>query len=92
MGGVAFITAALIIVLSVFNGLESLLSSLNSSFDPQIKIVAHEGKSFVSDKALLERIAKVPGVDIVTEVIEDFAYVRYREANQVISRASFIRS
>jgi lipoprotein-releasing system permease protein len=85
MGGVAFITAALIIVLSVFNGLESLLSSLNNSFDPQIKIVAREGKSFVVDKALLARIATVPGVDIVTEVIEDFAYVRYRDANQVIT-------
>lgn len=85
MGGVAFITAALIIVLSIFNGLESLLSSLNSSFDPEIKIVAHHGKSFESTKALLDKVKAVDGVDIVTEVIEDYAYVRYRDANQVIT-------
>lgn len=85
MGGVAFITAALIIVLSIFNGLESLLSSLNSSFDPEIKIVARQGKSFEGSKELLKKIQTVPGVEIVTEVIEDYAYVRYREENQVIT-------
>lgn len=85
MGGVAFITAALIIVLSIFNGLESLLSSLNSSFDPEIKIVARQGKSFERSKALIEKIQSIPGVEIVTEVIEDYAYVRYREENQVIT-------
>jgi lipoprotein-releasing system permease protein len=85
MGGVAFITAALIIVLSIFNGLESLLSSLNSSFDPEIKIVAHQAKSFENSKELIQKIKAVPGVDIVTEVIEDYAYVRYRESNQVIT-------
>jgi lipoprotein-releasing system permease protein len=85
MIGVAFITSALIIVLSVFNGLESLLSSLNSSFDPELKIVARAGKSFESSPELLKKIEAVRGVEIVTEVIEDYAYVRYREANQVIT-------
>lgn len=81
---VAGITAALIIVLSVFNGLEQLLTSLNSSFDPEIKIEATEGKSFEASKAFLNKIESIPGVDIVTEVIEDYAYVRYRDANQVV--------
>lgn len=85
MVGVAFITAALIIVLSVFNGLESLLSSLNSSFDPEIKIVARQGKSFERSKELIEKIQSIKGVEIVTEVIEDYAYVRYRDENQVIT-------
>jgi lipoprotein-releasing system permease protein len=78
-------TAALIIVLSVFNGLEDLLRSLNQSFDPQIKIEATLGKSFEMDAALLDKIKKTEGVEIVTEVIEDYAYARYREANQVIT-------
>lgn len=85
MGGVAFITAALIIVMSVFNGLESLLSDLNSSFDPELKVIPREGKSFNTEESLLQKIKAVEGVDIVTEVIEDYAYVRYREANQVIT-------
>ncbi len=78
-------TAALIMVLSVFNGLEDLLRSLNQSFDPQIKIEATLGKSFEMNDALLADIKKAKGVEIVTEVIEDYAYARYREANQVIT-------
>lgn len=84
MVGVAFSTAALIIVLSVFNGLEDLLHSLNNSFDPEIKIQAARGKSFHSTKDLLKSIHATEGVDVVTEVIEDYAYVRYRDANQVV--------
>lgn len=35
--------------------------------------------------ALLAKIKSIEGVEIVTEVIEDYAYARYREANQVIT-------
>ena len=83
--GVAFSTAALIIVLSVFNGLEDLLRSLNNSFDAEIKIQASQGKSFELTPELLQKIKAVRGVDVVTEVIEDYAYVRYRDANQVVT-------
>jgi len=83
--GVAFTTAALIIVLSVFNGIDDLLRSLNNSFDPEIKIEAALGKSFHRSDSLINAIQKTPGVVVVTEVIEDYAYVRYRDANQVIT-------
>jgi lipoprotein-releasing system permease protein len=84
IGGIAFSTAALIIVLSVFNGLEDLLRSLNNSFDPEIKVEAREGKSFEATPELLKKIKSVEGVQLVTEVIEDYAYLRYRDANQVV--------
>lgn len=82
---VAFITAALVIVLSVFNGLGDLLRTLNNSFDPEIKIEAVEGKTFAMDDSLLQKIRFVEGVEIVTEVMEDYAYLRYRDANQIIT-------
>jgi lipoprotein-releasing system permease protein len=82
---VAFITAALIIVLSVFNGLEDLLRSLNNAFDPEIKIEARAGKSFEISEALIKKIGAVSGVSLVTEVIEDYAYLRYRDANQAVT-------
>jgi lipoprotein-releasing system permease protein len=82
---VAFITAALVVVLSVFNGLGDLLRTLNNSFDPQIKVEAVEGKTFVMTDSLLQKIKSVAGVEIVTEVMEDYAYLRYREANQIIT-------
>jgi lipoprotein-releasing system permease protein len=84
IGGIAFCTAALIIVLSVFNGLEELLRSLNNSFDPEIKIEAAQGKAFESSPELVSRVESVEGVDVVTEVIEDYALLRYRDANQVV--------
>lgn len=85
MIGIAFSTAALIIVLSVFNGLEDLLRSLYASFDPEIKIEAAEGKSFEMTPALTSKIKSIDGVEIVTEVIEDFAYLRYRDADMVVT-------
>lgn len=84
MGGVAFVTAALIIVLSVFNGIEDLLRSINNSFDPEIKIQASAGKSFDCPDELLQKIKSVKGVEVVTEVIEDYAYVQYRDASQFV--------
>jgi lipoprotein-releasing system permease protein len=85
MLGVAISTAALIIVLSVFNGLESLLRNLNNSFDPEIKIEATQGKSFPVTNELTKKIVAVPGVKLITEIIEDYAYARYRDANQVVT-------
>jgi lipoprotein-releasing system permease protein len=85
MFAVCMITAALVIVLSVFNGLEDLLHSLNNSFDPEIKIQAVKGKSFEVSPEFLQKIKAVAGVEYATEVIEDYAYIRYRDANQVIT-------
>lgn len=82
---VAIITTAIIIVLSIFNGLGDLIQSLNNSFDPEIKIVATKGKSFEVDNDFLKKVASVRGVEVVTEVIEDFAYARYNNANQLVT-------
>jgi len=76
-------TMALIIILSVFNGLEDLLKSLYNNFDPEIKIQTSYGKSFPVDDILLKKIENVDGVEIVTEVIEDNAYVRYNRSEMV---------
>ena len=84
MLGVAFGTAALVIVLSVFNGLESLIRSLYSSFDPEIKIESAEGKWFDSSEDLLLTVSQVPGVEVVSEIIEDNALIRYQQAEMVV--------
>ena len=56
MGGVAVGTMALVIVLSVFNGLEELIRNLNQNFDPELKIEATKGKSFELSEDLLNDI------------------------------------
>ena len=83
MLGVAISTAALIIVMSVFNGLGELLRSLYTTFDPQIKIEAVQGKSFLMTDDLRNKIKQAKGVEILTEVIEDYVYVRYQQPDNL---------
>lgn len=79
MIGVAVGTMALVVVLSVFNGLEDLVRSLYASFDAELKVEASLGKSFVAEEEWLDLIKALEGVDIVTEVIEDNALFKYRD-------------
>ncbi len=44
--GVAIGTMALVVVLSVFNGFELLISDMFSAFDPDLKITLSQGKTF----------------------------------------------
>lgn len=85
MLAVGFGTAALVIALSVFNGLEDLLRSLHGSFDPELKMTIARGKSFEVTPEFLERIKAIEGVEYLTEVIEDNVYVRYRDAELVVT-------
>ncbi|MDX5481352.1 MAG: ABC transporter permease [Hymenobacteraceae bacterium] len=84
MIGVAVGSAALIIVLSVFNGLEDLIREIYSSFDPDLKISVVEGKSFETDTEFMNRIRRTPGVAVVSEVIEDNALLRYNDRQMVV--------
>ncbi len=84
MIGVAVGSAALIIVLSVFNGLEDLIREIYSSFDPDLKITVVEGKSFETDTEFMNRIRRTPGIAVVSEVIEDNALLRYNDRQMVV--------
>lgn len=84
MVGVAVGTAALVVVLSVFNGLEDFIRSLYQSFDPDLKIESVEGKSFILSADSMKTLHAWPGIELVTEVIEDNAYVRYMDNEAVV--------
>lgn len=81
---VTLVTAALIIILSVFNGMEDLIRRLFESFDPPLKIESKVGKSFVVSDSLLQSIRKIDGVWHLTEVAEDNAMVNYKEQTDVV--------
>jgi lipoprotein-releasing system permease protein len=80
---VGIATMALVVILSVFNGLEGLLRDLYGSFDPDIKIESAAGKSFKLTNSLIDKIENSDGVKGVVEVIEDNAYLRYDNAELV---------
>lgn len=84
MSGVAIGTMALVIVLSVFNGLEDLIKGLNKNFDPELKVEASRGKSFEVNDDFLAGVKAVDGVKIVTQVVEDNAYAKYKNDEMVV--------
>jgi lipoprotein-releasing system permease protein len=79
MVGVAVGTAALIIVLSVFNGFESVVKSLFSVFDPDIEITIIQGKTFHNNQVNEDQIRSLPGVISYTEVVEENALLYYKK-------------
>lgn len=77
--GVAVGTMALVCVLSVFNGFESLVHSLYSAFDPDLKITLVQGKNFDVNTLEFNAIRQSPSVACFTEVVEENALLRYNE-------------
>lgn len=69
--------AALIIVLSVFNGFENLFSTLYSQFDADIQITSTVGKSFPTSQLNIAQIKNIDGVLHVNYVIEENVLARY---------------
>src|SRR5688572_17033991 len=76
-------TSALIIVLSVFNGFETLVKSLYNSFDPDIKITSVQGKTFKQEIVPVEELKKIQGVQFVIPVIEENALLRYHDQQYI---------
>jgi ABC-type lipoprotein release transport system permease subunit len=83
MTGVAVGTAALVVVLSVFNGFDGVIRSLINSFDPDLKITLLEGKTFDPEAAGKSKILELPGVLAVSEVLEENALIRYDERQYI---------
>lgn len=80
---VGIATMALVVILSVFNGLEGLLKDLYGAFDPDVKIESKLGKSFIAPNSLVQSIRDTQGVEEVVMVVEDNAYLKYETAEMV---------
>ncbi len=75
--GIAIGTMALIVILSIFNGLEELIISRYNSFDPDFRIEAVKGKTFRVDSNLFRQVAAIDGVKSLVPVVEENALVKY---------------
>ncbi len=69
--GVFVGAAALVIVLSVFNGFESLVTNLYNSFDADYVITSKTGKTFIPDSMQIQQISKFKEVALLSEVLEE---------------------
>jgi lipoprotein-releasing system permease protein len=84
MAGVAVGTMAMVVVLSVFNGMEDLNRKIFKTFDSDVRIVPAEGKRFKMTPALMNELKAVNGVKLVTQVVEDNALARYGSQQTIV--------
>ncbi|CAG5086144.1 FtsX-like permease family protein [Parvicella tangerina] len=77
--GIFVSTAAMIIVLSGFNGIESLVKELYSHFDPDITFTPAKGKSFHEDEIDFDQLMALEEVAYAYPVIEEITMVKHEE-------------
>ena len=73
MTAIAVGSAALIIVLSVFNGFEDLVKGLYADFYADMRIVPAQGKTFHLSGSQIQQIKNTKGVAIISFVAEEKA-------------------
>jgi lipoprotein-releasing system permease protein len=83
--GVTVGTLALVIVLSVFNGFDSLIRSMYNSFDPDLKILPARGKTFDPSKIDMNLIKSKTKVDFWAYVLEESAILKCGPAHDVVT-------
>ena len=77
--GVVVATAALICVLSVFNGFRGLIMGKLAMLDPQVAITATLGKTINDADSVIDVVTAMPGVERAVPVVEDQALAMYAQ-------------
>lgn len=77
--GVVVTTAALIIVLSVFNGFKVMVEERLSQLDPDLMVTPASGKVMASGDSVADALKEVPGVKTAFSAIEDQALAIYAD-------------
>ena len=77
MVGVAIGTTALIVVLSVFNGIDTLLTEATDSFTPDLTISTAKGKFITKDSILIDQLTQMPEVASCDPIVEENSLVKF---------------
>lgn len=77
--GIIVSAMALFVVLSVFSGLKEFSLGFSNSTDPDLKVFAKNGKSFVFTKAQEEKIRKATYFDSFSKIVEERVAFIYEE-------------
>ena len=84
--GMAIGTAALIIILSVYNGFDSLIRSMMSNVEPDLLITPTTGKTFVPDDSTFDWIYDQSSVKNMCCVLEEQVFISY-DGKQSLAKA-----
>lgn len=89
--GMAIGTAALIIILSIYNGFDELVKSTLSNVEPDILITPAKGKVFVPNGETFDRIRQNPLIDEYDLILQENVFVDY-DGHQGIAKAKGVDS
>lgn len=81
---ITLITAAFIVLLSVFNGFEGLVKSLYSSFYPDIRISGSNEKSMMVSEDQLRKLASLPFIKSFSKVAEEKALLQNGDLQTIV--------
>ena len=84
--GMAIGTAALIIILSVYNGFDSLIRSMMSNVEPDLMITPSTGKVFVPEGEVYDWIYEQPCVLNMSCVLQEQVFISY-DGKQSLAKA-----
>lgn len=84
IGAIVIGTAALILVLSVFNGFEGLVKSLYSSFYTDLKVLPESGKTILVTPEQRKKLQSVSGIKNHTLIAEEKALVQNGDYQSIV--------
>ena len=84
--GMAIGTAALIIILSVYNGFDALIKSMMSNVEPDFLIVPSTGKTFVPEEKTFDWVYEQPEVKSMCCVLQEQVFISY-DGKQRLAKA-----
>lgn len=85
VSGLVIGTMSMVIVLSVMNGFESIITKMYNSFNPDLRIEAIKGKTIDMDAFPIDKIRALNGVANYSAIIEENALIRYKNKQQIVT-------
>ena len=82
--GLLVSTAALIVVLSVYNGIGEITKGLFGTFDPELVIEPAEGKTFHTTDLDYDALLHADGVEAVSQVVNETAWITYGQEQAIV--------
>ena len=84
LGGLLVSSAALIIVLSVYNGIGNITKDLFGTFDPALVIEPAEGKTFHTSDLDIAALAATDGIADLSQIVGETAWITYRDRQAIV--------
>ncbi len=84
MIGIMVSTAALVVVLSVFNGMSDIIGGWFNALHADYEITLREGKSFATDSFPIQQLRQITGVKAVNEIVCDLSLANYDDRQELL--------